>query len=174
MSQTFIVSTNDGTTRFASLLEDAIAQVLLDMEGDVTVMIVNMAEINVSKVFYDGDSESGLLFDNKTQPKMTSVKIDFTPAQIEAVLQLCKLKEGEMRIRDILMNSITDILDPPKEEGREDCPVLTAQCDYYSYQCDDNGDVAICHCSHPDNPEDTEGNCLHTLCPLNPPSDEYS
>ena len=60
-------------------------------------------------------------------------------------------------------------------EGCEDCPVITAHCNYYSYQCDSNGEVAICHCSHPDNKDsEHEGNCTHTLCPLNPPSAEYS
>jgi hypothetical protein len=52
------------------------------------------------------------------------------------------------------------------QEGREDCPVLNAHCKFYSYQCDSNGDVAISHCSHPDNINDREGNCTHTLCPL--------
>lgn len=57
---------------------------------------------------------------------------------------------------------------------KEKCPVIIACCNYYSYQCDSNGEVAICHCSHPDNKDDFEGNCTHKLCPLNPPSDECS
>ena len=51
-------------------------------------------------------------------------------------------------------------------EGREDCPVIEASCIYYAYQCDRNGEIAICFCSHEDNPNISEGNCSHTLCPL--------
>lgn len=51
-------------------------------------------------------------------------------------------------------------------EGRLDCLVLKAHCEFYSYQCDSNGEVAICHCTHPDNPENTEGNCRHAVCPI--------
>jgi hypothetical protein len=50
-------------------------------------------------------------------------------------------------------------------EGRIDCHVIEAQCDHYSYQCDSNGEVAISHCTHPDNPSDYEGNCTHAKCP---------
>lgn len=59
-------------------------------------------------------------------------------------------------------------------EGREDCPMIEAHCNYYMYQCDPNGEVAICHCSHPDNPDEHEGNCTHTLCPLHEPSCDHS
>lgn len=59
------------------------------------------------------------------------------------------------------------------KEG-EDCPVISAECEYYSYQLDSNEEVAICHCTHPNNPNEHEGNCTHTLCPLNPPSTEHS
>ncbi len=51
-------------------------------------------------------------------------------------------------------------------EEREDCPVIQAHCNYYCYQCDNNGEVAICYCKHPDNPTDTEGNCSLNLCPI--------
>lgn len=51
-------------------------------------------------------------------------------------------------------------------EGREDCPIIQAHCMYYGYQCDSNGDIAICFCSHPDNPDNHEGNCRHQLCPI--------
>lgn len=57
---------------------------------------------------------------------------------------------------------------------RDPCPVIEAHCDYYSYQYDINGEVVICHCVHPDNPNEHEGNCTHALCPLLLPSDEYS
>lgn len=56
----------------------------------------------------------------------------------------------------------------------EKCPIITAECDHYLYQLDSNGEVAISHCKHPDNPSDYEGNCNYTLCPLSKPSDEYS
>ena len=46
------------------------------------------------------------------------------------------------------------------------CPVIHAKCHYYAYQEDSNGDVAIEHCSHPDNPEAPfEGNCRAEICP---------
>jgi len=51
--------------------------------------------------------------------------------------------------------------------------VIEANCDYYSYQCDNNREVVICYCNHPDNTDDHEGNCTHSLCPLSPASDEY-
>lgn len=51
-------------------------------------------------------------------------------------------------------------------EGREDCPVISRHCDYFAYQCDDNGEVAISHCGHPENSSDYEGNCTSILCPL--------
>lgn len=49
---------------------------------------------------------------------------------------------------------------------REDCHVIKAQCQYFSYQCDSHGEVAISHCGHPKNHSEFEGNCTHTLCPL--------
>jgi len=51
-------------------------------------------------------------------------------------------------------------------EGREDCPVIKAHCEYFGYQCDSNGEVAISYCAHKDNPCESEGNCTHDLCPL--------
>ncbi len=51
-------------------------------------------------------------------------------------------------------------------EEREPCPIIEAHCDYYGYQCDSNGEVAISYCSHTDNPTEVEGNCTHALCPL--------
>lgn len=60
-------------------------------------------------------------------------------------------------------------------EGREDCPVKKSHCDYYSYQCDNNGEVAIDHCGHPDNTEgDVEGNAVAYACPLHPFKSEFN
>lgn len=59
-------------------------------------------------------------------------------------------------------------------EDREDCPVIKKHCNYYCYQCDNNGEVAIEHCGHPDNKDDHEGNCTTKLCPLTPISINYS
>lgn len=53
-------------------------------------------------------------------------------------------------------------------EDREDCPVINTHCEYYAYQYDRNGEVAICYCTHKDNPVDLEGNCQHSLCPIMP------
>lgn len=50
-------------------------------------------------------------------------------------------------------------------EERIDCPVLAEHCTYYLYQCDSNGEVAICYCSHPQNKNEYEGNCAALLCP---------
>jgi hypothetical protein len=50
--------------------------------------------------------------------------------------------------------------------AKENCPVLKTSCSFYSYQCDRNGEVVVCFCSHPDNPKDVEGNCLASLCPI--------
>ena len=43
---------------------------------------------------------------------------------------------------------------------------IKLDCQYFSYQKDRNGDVAISHCHHVDNPYDTEGNCSQENCPL--------
>lgn len=53
-----------------------------------------------------------------------------------------------------------------EKEGREDCPIIKNQCDYFSYQCDNNGEIAISHCCHPNNQSDFEGNCTYALCPI--------
>lgn len=53
-----------------------------------------------------------------------------------------------------------------QREGREDCPVIKAHCNYFSYQCDSNGEIAISHCGHDDNQSDYEGNCTDVLCPV--------
>lgn len=60
-------------------------------------------------------------------------------------------------------------------EGREDCPVIASHCEFYGYQCDSNGEIAICYCAHKDNPGNHEGNCTHTLCPItSDASEEHS
>ena len=49
---------------------------------------------------------------------------------------------------------------------KEDCPVINNHCQHYSYQTDNFGQVAIEHCTHPDNSLDTEGNCTKKSCPI--------
>jgi len=44
------------------------------------------------------------------------------------------------------------------------CPVIDNFCTYYSYYDDDQYE-GFCHCSHSDNPEPYEGNCIPDLCP---------
>ena len=39
-------------------------------------------------------------------------------------------------------------------------------CEYFAFQPDQNGDIALTYCGHPDNPEDVEGNCNFNDCPL--------
>ena len=51
-------------------------------------------------------------------------------------------------------------------EGRENCPVINRHCEYYCYQCDVNGEIAIEYCAHPSNENEHEGNCTTVLCPL--------
>lgn len=63
------------------------------------------------------------------------------------------------------------VLNDTETEGREDCPIIEAHCDYYSYQYDRNDELVL---SHSDNKSEYEGNCTHTLCPLTKPSQEYS
>jgi len=46
------------------------------------------------------------------------------------------------------------------------CPAINIQCDYFTYQLDSNGEVAINHCDHRDNSNKNEGNCTSLLCPL--------
>lgn len=50
-------------------------------------------------------------------------------------------------------------------EGRMNCPVIDMHCEYFAYQCDSNGEIAISYCSHPKNKSGTEGNCINELCP---------
>lgn len=50
-------------------------------------------------------------------------------------------------------------------EGRLNCPVIDMHCEYFAYQCDRNGEIAISHCGHPENKSETEGNCIKELCP---------
>jgi hypothetical protein len=49
---------------------------------------------------------------------------------------------------------------------RFDCPVIGRSCDHYSYATDNNNEVAISHCCHPENSNKDEGNCTSFLCPL--------
>lgn len=51
-------------------------------------------------------------------------------------------------------------------EEREPCPVINNHCDHYMYKLDGNGKVAIEHCTHPSNPEETKYNCTKKLCPI--------
>lgn len=51
-------------------------------------------------------------------------------------------------------------------ENSEPCPVLLGICEHFIYQCDNNGEVAISHCKHPDNSNDYEGNCTTEYCPI--------
>ncbi len=60
---------------------------------------------------------------------------------------------------------VNNTIKPPPKYRQEDCPVLNAYCKHYFYQHDSNGQVAICYCSHPNNINNYEGNCIHMLCP---------
>lgn len=49
------------------------------------------------------------------------------------------------------------------------CPVFQLSnfdCRYYSYQEDRNGEVDICFCGNPKNPDKYEGNCQKRFCPI--------
>ena len=86
---------------------------------------------------------------------------------------IAKLKPVFPKVKPIV--PLNHVPQAPENDDhmREDCPVIAGSCDHYMYQCDSNGEVAICHCKHPDNPDgDHEGNCTHTLCPLTGPSGE--
>jgi len=41
----------------------------------------------------------------------------------------------------------------------------STECEYYTDQKDKNGDIAINHCCHPNNPSNFEGNCNIEICP---------
>ena len=53
------------------------------------------------------------------------------------------------------------------------CHVINNMCRYYTCQLDENDDIAIEHCTHPDNSSNTEGNCEITLCPLCNTKDDH-
>lgn len=40
------------------------------------------------------------------------------------------------------------------------------QCQHFNAVHDNNGEIAICYCNHPNNQSDYEGNCAAALCPL--------
>lgn len=50
-------------------------------------------------------------------------------------------------------------------EERLPCPAIDKHCQFYGYQTDDNDEVVITVCGHPQN-DDTEGNTIKSLCPL--------
>lgn len=52
--------------------------------------------------------------------------------------------------------------------------VLKAGCRHYLWQTNGEGETVIDFCNHEKNPSNNEGNCTHALCPLSPPSEEYS
>ena len=79
-------------------------------------------------------------------------------------------KDQQLKPGDTALNK-PYVKDIPKDydtetEGRESCPVINKHCEFYSYQCDNNGEVAIDYCIHPKNQTDTEGNAIRELCPL--------
>lgn len=51
-------------------------------------------------------------------------------------------------------------------KDEEKCTAIGECCEHYSYGRDLMGEVVICHCSHPNNADDHEGNCRRSLCPL--------
>lgn len=53
--------------------------------------------------------------------------------------------------------------------------MITAEemCKHFICQKDSNGDIAIFHCSHVDNPSEYEGNCTSALCPLGSVEGDY-
>lgn len=58
---------------------------------------------------------------------------------------------------------------------REKCKIIDADCEYFYYRCDRNGEVVIVFCDHADNTDKYEGNCQHSLCPIiGEPSEDYS
>jgi len=49
---------------------------------------------------------------------------------------------------------------------RENCPAIGKPCEFYSYQCDINGEMVINYCCHKSNDDKFEGNCSKEKCPL--------
>jgi len=48
-----------------------------------------------------------------------------------------------------------------------DKTVFGKDCEYFSgVWCIGDWFTSVAFCSHPDNPEDTEGNCRKEICPL--------
>jgi len=80
------------------------------------------------------------------------------------ILTVCiKLLSDEITSHDSgLIKGNTEI------EGREDCPAIQAHCNYFSYECDSNGEIKFTFCGHVENlsREVGEGNCTSFLCPL--------
>jgi hypothetical protein len=52
------------------------------------------------------------------------------------------------------------------DNNNKKCPATDDYCGFYSYACDDNDEVVITHCGHPDNSNKDEGNTTSLLCPL--------
>lgn len=88
------------------------------------------------------------------------------------VLNACiKLLSDEITSHDsgLVPVRLVEVTDPSERRftsDMEQCPVTESLCGHYSCQLDSNGEVAIEHCSHPENSKDEEGNCTSLLCPL--------
>ena len=55
----------------------------------------------------------------------------------------------------------------------EQAAVIKLNCQYFTYQEDMYGDIALTHCINSKNKLDVEGNCTHNLCPLNKPKEVF-
>lgn len=55
--------------------------------------------------------------------------------------------------------------DPAYYTIEEKCPAINGPCEHYTCRRDNNGQIAIMHCSHPDNDDGHEGNTTTALCP---------
>jgi len=92
--------------------------------------------------------------------EITSFQSEMSPVMDNESRQF---KKGEPLV-PIDMTQMGD--DGYEKEQQEKCPAINDECNHYSYQLDNCGQVAIEYCTHPENSKDEEGNCTSFLCPL--------
>jgi hypothetical protein len=125
-------------------------------QGDANVM-------NVSKM-YAGNPVAAL--GNMMIMRRNAEMLDDGDANKSTIIEILNVCIGFMTDEITSHQSgLTDNIEGSVDDC-EKCPATSKCCDQYIYQRDNNGEVAINHCKHPDNSSDFEGNCSPFLCPF--------
>lgn len=103
----------------------------------------------------------------------SKVTLTFGSEHLEAVgITVVPISLSDLTIRDPEEKQHAEIrfgedgFKIPTFEVVDICPATKCECKWFAVQRDGNGDVNLTHCSHPENPDENEGNTTRTLCPL--------